>query len=85
MGKANIWTVKDGAIVGIKDEKKSGLMFYTKRKYEDFDLPLKVMWTGIMDLGVFLRKLELMVQLGQSNSLKVDMTCCFYTGTKGDI
>lgn len=25
------------------------------------------------------------MQLGQSSSLKIDMTCCFYTGTKGDI
>ncbi len=84
-GNASIWTVKDGAIVGINDEKKSGSTLYTKTKYEDFDLTLKVMWTGIVDSGVFLRKPELQVQLGQSNSLKVDMTCCFYTGTKGDI
>jgi hypothetical protein len=84
-GNASIWTVKDGAIVGINDEKKSGSTLYTKTKYEDFDLTLKVMWTGIVDSGVFLRKPELQVQLGQSNSLKVDMSCCFYTGTKGDI
>ncbi len=43
------------------------------------------MWTRIVDSGVFLRKPELQVQLGQSNSLKINMTCCFYTGTKGDI
>ena len=84
-GNASIWTVKDGAIVGINDEKKSGSTLYTKAKYEDFDLSLKVMWTGVVDSGVFLRKPELQVQLGQSNSLKIDMTCCFYTGTKGDI
>jgi hypothetical protein len=34
---------------------------------------------------VFLRKPELHVQLGQSNSLRIDMTWCFYTGTKGVI
>ena len=84
-GNASIWTVKDGSIVGINDEKKSGSTLYTKAKYEDFDLSLKVMWTGVVDSGVFLRKPELQVQLGQSNSLKIDMTCCFYTGTKGDI
>jgi hypothetical protein len=38
-----------------------------------------------VDSGVLRRKPELQVQLGQSNSLKIDMTCCFYTGTKGDI
>jgi hypothetical protein len=38
-----------------------------------------------VDSEVFLRKQELLVQLGRSNSLKVDMTCCCYTGTKGDI
>jgi hypothetical protein len=84
-GNASIWTVKDGAIVGINDEKKSGSTLYTKTKYEDFDLTLKVMWTGIVDSGVFLRKPGLQVQLGHSNSIKIDMTCCFYTGTKGDI
>jgi hypothetical protein len=81
-GNASIWTVKDGAIVGINDDKKSGSTLYTKAKYEDFDLSLMVMWTGVVDSGVFLRKPELQVQLGQSNSLKIDMTCCFYTGTK---
>ncbi len=29
-GNASIWTVKDGAIVGINDEKKSGSTLYTK-------------------------------------------------------
>jgi hypothetical protein len=39
----------------------------------------------LVDSGNFLRKPELQVQLGQSNSLKIGMTCCFYTGIKGDI
>jgi hypothetical protein len=60
-------------------------MLYTKTKYEDFDLTLKAILTAIVDSGVFLRKPELQNQLGQSNSLKVDMTCYFYTVTKGDI
>ncbi len=38
-----------------------------------------------MDSGVFLRKPEIQVQLGNSNSLKVDIICCFNTGTKGSI
>jgi hypothetical protein len=42
------------------------------------------MWTRVVDFGVFLRRPDQQVQLGQSNSLKVDMTCCFHTGTKGD-
>jgi len=50
-GNASIWTVKDGAIVGINDKKKSGSKLYTKTNYEDFDLTLKVMWTGIVDFG----------------------------------
>ena len=62
-GNASIWTVKDGAIVGINDERKSGSTLYTKTKYEDLDLSLKVMWTGVVDSGVFLRKQELQVQV----------------------
>jgi hypothetical protein len=48
------------------DEKKSGSTLYTKAKCEDFDLSLKVMWTGVVDSGIFLRKPELQVQLGAS-------------------
>ena len=84
-GNASIWTVKDGAIVGNNDQKKSGSTLYSKAKYEDIDLSLKAMWAGVVDSGVFLRKPELQVQLGQSNSLRVDMSCCFYTSTNGDI
>ena len=66
------------------DEKKSSSMLDTKSNYGDFDLSLKVIWTGVVDSNVFLRKPELQVQLGQSNSRKIDKTCCFYTGIKGD-
>ena len=49
-----------------------------------FPLVLRVS-SGTVDSGVFLRKPELQVQLGQSNSLKVETTCCFYMDIKGDI
>jgi hypothetical protein len=48
-GNASIWTVQDGVIIGNNDENKSGSTLCTKTKYEDFDLTLKVKWTGVVD------------------------------------
>jgi hypothetical protein len=40
----------------------------------------EVRYSGRIDSGIMVRKPELQVQIGESSSLKRDMTCSFYTG-----
>lgn len=77
-----IWRVADGVLIGQSDEKRSGSMLYTERSYSNFVFETEVRWSGDCDSGVMFRKPELQLQLGVSRSLKVDMSCSFYTGGK---
>jgi hypothetical protein len=76
------WLVANGVLIGQNDEKKSGSMLYTERSYSNFVFETEVRWSGDCDSGVMFRKPELQMQLGISRSLKVDMSCAFYTGGK---
>ncbi|MFN5757549.1 MAG: DUF1080 domain-containing protein [Planctomycetia bacterium] len=75
------WTVVDGALVGENDAEKKGSMLYTDKAYGDVIVECEVRCTGTIDSGIMVRKPELQVQIGESSSLKRDMTCSFYTGT----
>jgi hypothetical protein len=77
-----IWKVADGVLIGQSDDKKTGSMLYTERSYSNFVFETEVRWKGDCDSGVMFRKPELQLQFGISRSLKVDMTCAFYTGGK---
>ena len=76
------WKAEGGLLVGQSDEKKTGSMLYTERSFSNFVFETEVRWKGDCDSGVMFRKPELQLQLGVSRSLKVDMSCCFYTGGK---
>ena len=78
----NLWQASGGILVGQSDLKKSGAMLYTEASYSNFVFETEVRWQGDCDSGVMFRKPELQLQFGVSRSLKVDMTCCFYTGGK---
>jgi hypothetical protein len=75
------WQVVDGAIVGESDAATKGSMLYTERSYGDAIVEADVRFHGTIDSGIMIRKPELQVQIGESRSLKRDMTCSFYTGT----
>jgi hypothetical protein len=74
------WKVVDGAIVGENDAEKKGSMLYTDKAYGDVVVEAEVRYSGRIDSGIMVRKPELQVQIGESSSLKRDMTCSFYTG-----
>jgi len=78
----HIWQAAAGILTGQSDEQKSGSMLYTERSYSNFVFETEVRWSGDCDSGVMFRKPELQLQFGISRSLKVDMTCSFYTGGK---
>jgi hypothetical protein len=75
------WKVVDGAIVGENDADMKGSMLYTEKSYGDVIVEAEVRYQGRIDSGIMVRKPELQVQIGESSSLKRDMTCSFYTGT----
>lgn len=74
------WKVVDGAIVGENDAEMKGSMIYTEKSYGDVIVEGEVRFSGKIDSGIMVRHPELQVQIGQSSSLKRDMTCSFYTG-----
>jgi hypothetical protein len=83
------WQVKDGILISENDEKMTGSLLATEKQYKDFIVELDAKWTGEVDSGIYVRKpngkgSDLQLQFGVSRSLKKDMTCSFYTGTKGD-
>ena len=74
------WKVVDGVLVGENDAALAGSMLRTEKSYHDFVLDLEARWSAGADTGIFLREPSLQVQIGVSGSLKMDMTCSFYTG-----
>lgn len=75
------WKVVDEAIVGENDAAMKGSMLYTEQSYGDVIVEAEVRFNGTIDSGIMVRKPEIQVQIGESSSLKRDMTCSFYTGT----
>jgi hypothetical protein len=83
------WQVKDGILISENDEEMTGSLLTTEKHYKDFIIETDAKWSGEVDSGIYVRKpngkgSDLQLQFGVSRSLKKDMTCCFYTGTKGD-
>lgn len=75
------WRVVEGSLVGENDAEMKGSMLFTERSYGDVVVEADVRFEGRIDSGIMVRKPELQVQIGESSSLKRDMTCSFYTGT----
>ncbi len=76
------WKVVNGVLVGENDSKLKGDMLWTKASYRDFVIECETRWSVEIDSGIVFRKPELQMQMGISRSLKKDMTCSFYTGSK---
>ena len=77
------WGVVDGMIYG-ENADKLGSILWTDAQYSDFEITLEYRSpTKAFDSGVFLRGESHQVQIGVSNSLKVDMTGCIYAPSDG--
>ncbi len=68
------WTARDGVLTGTSDEKKKGSILWTEKEYTDFTIELDFRFVGSIDTGVFLRHQTDQIQIGDSGSLKRDMT-----------
>ena len=72
------WRVERGVLVGESDEKLTGSMLWTERKFADFVFETDVRYEGEPDSGVFMRTPPLQVQVGTSISQKRELTGSFY-------
>jgi neutral ceramidase len=79
------WSVQDGAIVGVHDEKLLGSTLWSEQKYGDFVFEFEVRWSGDMDSGIMFRepRSQLQMQIGVSRALKRDMTASFWISKGG--
>ena len=77
------WTAKDGILTGKSDDKKKGSILWTAKEYTDFTIELEFRFEGSIDSGVFIRQENDQIQIGDSGSLKRDMTASPYIGSAG--
>jgi hypothetical protein len=78
------WTVKDGVLIAVEDEKMKGNVLETIKEYQDCIIEAEVRWSGDIDSGIFVRKgQKWQCQIGVSRSLKKDMTCSVYVPKGG--
>jgi hypothetical protein len=77
------WRVENGVLVSESDEKMTGSMLWTEKKYGDFVIELDARWEGTPDSGLFMRTPALQVQIGTSISQKRELTGSFYIPKQG--
>lgn len=77
------WRVENGILIGESDDKLTGSMLRTEKKFGDFVLELEARWEGDPDSGVFIREPALQMQIGTSISQKRDLTGSFYFPKEG--
>ena len=72
---AACWTVQDGVLHLQNDDAMTGSILWTTREYADFLLECEFrLGEETVDTGIFLRHPREQIQIGQSGSLKRDMT-----------
>ena len=78
------WSAQDGILSAQSDPAQKGSILWTEKKYRNFVLDLEFkMGDGIVDSGVFIRETTFQIQIGESGSLKRDMTASPYIPGKG--
>lgn len=78
------WSVEDGILMVKSGPEKTGSILWTKKSYKDFIVQADFkMGEGTVDSGIFLRAEEEQIQIGESGSLKRDMTASPYIPGKG--
>lgn len=86
----NVWWSMDQGVLWAKTEKdpdKKGSILWTKKKYKDFVVQADFKFgEGTVDSGIFMRgddALNPQIQIGESGSLKRDMTASIYIAKGG--
>ena len=75
----NCWLVKEGILMVQSDEEQTGSILWTKKDYTDFVVKADFKFgEGTVDSGIFLRDESQQIQIGESGSLKRDMTASPY-------
>ena len=78
------WHIDNEILIAESDPKQKGSILWTQREYEDFIIELEFKFgEGTVDSGVFIRTIKEQIQIGQSGSLKRDMTASPYIAKKG--
>jgi hypothetical protein len=78
------WTVNNKILEANSDPTKKGTILWTEKSYTNFVVELDfLMGEGRVDSGVFLRTEKQQIQIGESGSLKRDMTGSPYIPGKG--
>lgn len=81
----NIWWSANDGILSVKSgPDKKGSILWTEKEYDDFIVQADFkMGEGTVDSGIFLRSEDEQIQIGESGSLKRDMTASPYIPGKG--
>ncbi len=81
------WTTDEGTLWAKSDPEKKGSILWTKKKYKDFVVQLDFKFgQGTVDSGIFMRgddEKNAQIQIGESGSLKRDMTASPYVPKQG--
>ena len=78
------WTANKGILTAKSGPDKKGSILWTYKTYKDFIIQLDFKFgAGTVDSGIFIRSETQQIQIGESGSLKRDMTCSPYIPGKG--
>ena len=81
------WTLDAGTLWAKSDPDKKGSILWTKKKYKDFVVQMDFKFgEGTVDSGIFMRgdnEKNAQIQIGESGSLKRDMTASPYVPKSG--
>lgn len=83
--EGNIWWKAEKGILSARSgPDKKGSILWTNGEYKDFIIQMDFLFgEGTIDSGIFLRTDRQQIQIGESGSLKKDMTCSPYIPGKG--
>lgn len=78
------WQVKDGILHAVNDPDQKGDILQTEKSYQNFVVQADFKFgSGRIDTGIFLRDTKEQIQIGESGSLKRDMSALPYIPGKG--
>lgn len=81
------WSMDAGTLWAKSDPDKTGSILWTKKKYKDFVVQIDFKFgEGTVDSGIFMRgddERNAQIQIGESGSLKRDMTASPYVPKQG--
>lgn len=78
------WSANKGILTAQSGPDKKGSILWTDKDYKDFIIQADFKFgKGTIDSGIFIRTEKEQIQIGESGSLKRDMTCSPYIPGKG--